>query len=77
MKAYSEYVGPIDSNSSLVKEKENLDIKLSKIGTNSMINEPLLGGVTIQNMDAHLSSVNTLRFLIMSIRHIAPPVLYS
>jgi hypothetical protein len=28
-------------------------------------------------MDAHLSSVNTLRFLIMSIRNIAPPVLYS
>jgi hypothetical protein len=47
VKAYTEYVGPVDSNSSLVKEKENLDLKLSKIGSNSMISEPLLGGVTI------------------------------
>lgn len=42
-----------------------------------MIHEPLLAGISIENMDANISGVNTVRFLIMSIRHVAPPVLYS
>jgi len=73
-----EYLGPISPSPEQAQERTLNDLKMVRIGTSTkLIHQNLITPDMMENRDALPNAVNPVKFIIMSMRHIAPPVLYS
>jgi hypothetical protein len=73
-----EYLGPINGSSDQIQEKTLKDLKMVRIGSSTkLLNQNLISKNMMESKDALPNAVNPVKFIIMSMRHIAPPVLYS